>query len=68
MSISQSRIIVSVDPKNKEGFEELFEGHIINKIGRVTGKELVIKKGEKELVRLKVSELDGKYQKRFEGY
>ncbi|MCK5594264.1 MAG: phosphoribosylformylglycinamidine synthase, partial [Candidatus Aenigmarchaeota archaeon] len=69
-SESQSRIIVTIDPKDKEKFENMMEGTDLSLIGRVTDENtLRIKdlKGDM-IVDCQVKDLKAPYQKTFENF
>ena len=44
-SESQSRFVVTVDPKRKQEFERLFEGLVFAEVGRVVDSERFVVKG-----------------------
>jgi phosphoribosylformylglycinamidine synthase len=68
-SESQSRIIVTVAPENREKFEELFSGVSFARIGRISEGDLVITGFEgAEIVRASVGDLAIKYKERFKDY
>jgi phosphoribosylformylglycinamidine synthase len=62
-SEGQSRIILSISPKDLFLFEKVADKHRVDfeVIGKVGGKDLVIKKGKKSLINLPVNELRGAY-------
>ncbi len=68
-SETQSRIIVSIAPENREKFEKIFEGINFSEIGRVTEKEFIIRglEGE-EIINIDIKELNEAYKKRFKDF
>lgn len=68
-SESQSRILVTVSPKNKERFEKAFQETLFTCIGKVTNSDLLIKGLSGELiVNIRINDLEDKYKERFKGY
>ena len=69
-SESQSRIIVTIDPKRKEEFEALFEGVAFAEIGKITeGQTFKINgSNSEELINTSISKLDEYYRKTFLNY
>ncbi len=68
-SESQSRIIVTINPKDKERFENIFEEIRISQIGEVTRENLVIKGlNQEKIIDLDVKDLEEKYKSRFKTY
>jgi len=68
-SESQSRILVSIAPDNKEKFEEIFKNTSFAQIGKVSGKELVINGlSGSEIIRTSIDGLDKNYKQRFRDY
>ena len=64
-SETQSRFVVTVDPKKKEAFEALFEGLAIGLVGKVRGDQKFIIEG---VVDTTVEELDKSYRLTFKGF
>jgi len=68
-SETQSRFIVTIDPKNKEEFEKAISGNIIEEIGVVRDNgSFLIKNNEKDVINTTVKKLDEVYRKRFEDF
>jgi len=68
-SESQGRIIVTVNPKNKEEFEKLFAKIPHAEIGQITnGQSFVIKHKNADLINLSVKDLDEAYKSTFKNY
>ena len=68
-SESQSRFIVTIDPKNKEEFEKNMKDFDITKIGVVReDREFIIKNNEKEIIKNDVKILETIYKERFKDY
>lgn len=68
-SESQSRIILTIDPNNKETFEKMFDGIDISLVGKITDGNFVIKgAGDKNIIDISVNDLKDKYKERFGGY
>jgi len=68
-SESQSRILVTINPANKETFEELFAPHTFAEIGKVTAApSLLIKKGEETVANPSITELAESYHSTFKNY
>lgn len=69
-SETQSRFIVTVDPKKKTQFEELFAGTIFAEIGKISEDQNVIFTGfdGEKLIKTNVQTLDEHYRKTFKDY
>lgn len=68
-SESQSRIIVTVSPKNKEKFEKLFAKIPFAEIGQVTNDpSFIIRHRNEDLVNLSIKDLDEAYKSTFKDY
>jgi phosphoribosylformylglycinamidine synthase len=68
-SESQSRILVTINLKNKEKFEEIFKDIKISQIGEITQNNLVIHGlNQEKIIDLNVQESEEKYKSRFKGY
>lgn len=68
-SETQSRIIVTIDPKNKEEFEKLFEGQCFAQIGEVIdAPSLIIKNGEEIVINSSLEDLTESYHSTFKNY
>ncbi|MBW2978188.1 phosphoribosylformylglycinamidine synthase subunit PurL [Candidatus Woesearchaeota archaeon] len=68
-SESQSRFVVTIDPKNKEEFEEAMKDFDLAKIGVVGDKgEFTVNNGEKEVIKSDVKKLEMVYKERFKDY
>lgn len=65
-SESQSRFIVTINPKNKEEFEKNFAGLPLAQIGIINSDQnFVLKSGDKEIVKTNIATLDQSYRKTF---
>ena len=69
-SESQGRILVSVDPKNKEKFEEILKGNPFTLIGKVSTDEKIRISGrnKKEIVNINVDEALKSYKSTFKNF
>jgi len=67
-SESQSRILVTVAPENKEKFEEIMKDHTLSLIGTTTHKKKLMIKGFNEAFGMSIDELEESYKKTFKGY
>ena len=68
-SESQSRIVVTIDPANKEKFEELFAEHNPAEIGKVIeGPALILKSGEETIANAAITNLTESYHSTFKDY
>ena len=68
-SESQSRIIVTVKPKDKERFENIFKEIEISQIGEIIENNLIINGlNQERIIDLEVKNLEEKYKSRFKGY
>lgn len=69
-SESQSRILVSIDPKKKGQFETMFDGLPYAEIGKVVNNEKILIKGlnGKEIVNCALNKLDQAYRKKFKDF
>ena len=69
-SESQGRILVSVDPKNKNKFENSFKKVTFALIGKVTNDQIfeVIGLENKKIINLKVDDLEKSYKSTFKNY
>jgi len=68
-SESQSRILVTVEPKNKDEFEKLFAKIPHAEIGQITdGQSFVIRHKNQDLINLSVKDLDEAYKSTFKNY
>jgi phosphoribosylformylglycinamidine synthase subunit PurSL len=67
-SESQSRLVVTVDPKKKEKFEDLFPDAKL--VGEITNTKSLIINGvnDNEIVNLSISKLEENYKKPFKNY
>ncbi|MCX6735257.1 MAG: AIR synthase-related protein [Candidatus Peregrinibacteria bacterium] len=65
-SETQSRFIVTINPKNKEEFEKNFAGLTLAQIGVINADQnFVLKNGDKVIVKTNISNLDQSYRKTF---
>ncbi|MFA4891193.1 MAG: AIR synthase-related protein [Candidatus Gracilibacteria bacterium] len=65
-SETQSRFLVTINPKNKARFEKVLAKHIFAEIGRVIeGPSLIIKNSDKEIINLSIKDLDKAYKSTF---
>ena len=68
-SESQSRIVVSINPNDKEKFEEIFKNIKTSQIGKITSGNLVIKGlNQEEIIYIDLKTLEEEYKSRFRGY
>jgi len=69
-SESQGRILVSIDPKNKNKFEKIFKKIPYAMIGKVTNDQTfeIIGLDNKKIINLKVDELEKAYKKTFRNF
>lgn len=68
-SESQGRIVVTVDPKNKEKFEKMMEENSYAQIGEVTKENFIIKgKEEKEIIKTSIDDMLKSYKSTFKYY
>ena len=68
-SESQSRIVVSINPNDKEKFEEIFKNIKTSQIGKITSGNLVIKGlNQEEIINIDLKTLEEEYKSRFRGY
>ncbi len=69
-SESQSRLIVTIDPKRKEEFEKHFANHTFAQIGKINEDQMVTFTGfnEKEAIKTNVKNLEDHYKKTFKNY
>lgn len=67
-SESQSRFIVSIDPKNKEEFENALQEFTLSLVGEVSSDKLMINKGEEKIMEFNLQELDEIYKRRFKDF
>lgn len=69
-SESQGRILVSINPKNKNNFENNFKNIFCTMIGKVTNDQKFIINGleNKNIINLKVDELEKAYTKTFRNF
>ncbi len=68
-SETQSRFIVTIDPRNKEIFEKHFQNHIFAEIGKITEqKAFILKKGETKILNESVQKLNESYKSKFKDY
>lgn len=69
-SESQGRILVSIDPKNKNKFEKNFKNIPYGLVGKVTKNQIfkVIGLENKKIINLKVDELEKAYKSTFKDY
>jgi phosphoribosylformylglycinamidine synthase len=69
-SESQGRILVSIDPKNKNKFEKNFKNVPYGLVGKVTEDQIfeVIGLENKKIINLKVDELEKAYKSTFKNY
>lgn len=69
-SESQGRIVISLNPKNKQAFEKIMSGTSYTLIGKVTSVGIIRitnKKGE-ELIKLSVNDAQKAYKERFKNF
>lgn len=66
-SESQGRVVVTIDPKNKERFEKLFKGQAFEKVGTVGGEMISIKAGSSS-VQVSIKDALTAYTKRFKNW
>ncbi len=65
-SESQSRFIVTINPKNKAEFENNFASHPLAQIGVINSDQnFVLKSGNKEIIKTNIATLDQSYRKTF---
>lgn len=68
-SESQSRFIITIDPKKKEEFEQLFAQIPHSQIGKITeNSDFIIKNGDKTLIKTDIQTLTENYKKTFKDY
>ncbi len=68
-SESQSRILVTINPKNKEKFENIFKNIKISQIGEITEGNLIIGGlNQEKIVDLEIRDLKNKYKETFRKY
>ncbi len=68
-SESQSRIVITINPKNKERFEEIFEEINLSQIGEVTENNLIINGlNQEKIIDVDINTLEEKYKSRFKEY
>lgn len=68
-SESQSRFLVTIDPKNKEKFEAIFKDHAFALLGEVIdAPSLIIKNGEETLINSSLEDLTESYHSTFKNY
>lgn len=69
-SESQGRILATINPKNKKGFEKIMEGNSFKEIGKVTSNQQLIIKGldNKEIINLNLEKLEKAYKSTFKNY
>ena len=66
-SESQGRLVVTIDPNNKERFEKMFKGQMIEKVGTINGTAISIKAGNAG-VKIPVEDALTAYTKRFKNW
>jgi phosphoribosylformylglycinamidine synthase len=66
-SESQGRVVVTIDPKNKERFEKLFRGQSYEKVGTVGGEMISVKAGSTS-AQVSVKDALTAYTKRFKNW
>jgi len=68
-SESASRFLVTISPKNKKGFDEIMEGNVFQKIGKVRDDEkLLILAKRKPIIKESISKLKKAWQKTFKNF
>jgi len=68
-SETQSRLVITVNPKNKKVFEKLFTGQSISLIGKVAKNKFTVKGlSGKNIINSTVDELEKSYKKTFKNY
>ena len=69
-SESQGRILVTINPKNKKGFEKIMERNSFKEIGKVTSNQRLMIKGldNKEIINLNLEKLENAYKSTFKNY
>lgn len=69
-SETQSRFVVTIDPKKKKDFEKMFKGFVLAQIGEVTDDNVlkIIGLNGNEIVHAPVFELSEAYKSTFKGY
>lgn len=68
-SESQSRFIITIDPKNKNQFENLLKEFDIAEIGKVNENNIfLIKNNDQEIINSKIENLTKIYKKKFKNY
>lgn len=67
-SESQSRFIISINPKNQEVFEETLSDFKIALVGKVSSNKLILTKGNNEIINFTIDELDKIYKGRFKDF
>lgn len=69
-SESQGRILVTINPKNKKGFEKMMKGSQFKEIGKIIEDQRIIIKGldNKEIVNLNLEKIKKAYKSTFKNY
>ncbi|HEY4512299.1 MAG TPA: phosphoribosylformylglycinamidine synthase subunit PurL [Candidatus Paceibacterota bacterium] len=67
-SESQGRIIVTIAPKNKKAFVSIFKGSKLALLGKVSGENVFIKKGNKKVASLSVDKALRSYKSAFKNF
>ncbi|ABR55081.1 Phosphoribosylformylglycinamidine synthase [Methanococcus vannielii SB] len=67
-SETQSRFIVTVAPENEKEFEKLMEEFEIQKIGKVTEKDFVVKHKNEIIINTSLERMEEVYKKRFKDF
>lgn len=66
-SESQGRLVVTIDPKNKEKFEKIFKGQSFEKVGTIGGRAISMKAGSAS-VQVSIDDALTAYKKRFKNW
>lgn len=69
-SETQGRMLVTINPDNKEKFEKVMKGNLFVEIGKVTSEPVFRIKGlgEKTIIETKIEDLEKAYKKTFRDY
>lgn len=67
-SETQSRFIVTVAPENEKEFEKLMNEFEIQKIGKVTEKDFVVKHGNEVVINAGLERMEEVYKRRFKDF
>jgi len=68
-SESQGRLVVTIDPQNRERFEKVMGRSMCSQVGVIRGdNQFIIKEGDREVVRTTVDDLADSYKATFKDY